>query len=398
MRLNDEGLSLYAAGELPGAREKFEAALAHNPADRIVRRNLAYTMTRLAWQEVVAERYDEAVGLFKQAGTMEPGDGSILLGLGVTDHLRGDDRRAKTFLLRALDGDADLVLAHKVLGEIAYREDDLVAAAARLETLLRLDPSDMSGRARLDRVRNEARLQEGFQRLEGRHFTVKFANAVEPAFAGEILRMLEAAYQDVGRVLDHFPAGKVPVILHPEEEMSESMEAPAWAQGMFDGKIRLPVGGVSNPEALNPAIRHEYTHALVHDWTRGRAPTWLTEGLAVTFEGRDMRPEWALLREADHVIPLRELHGSYLSLPPLQRSLAYAESVAAVRFLLDHYGARAAQAFMKQLSAAKGVEQALQEAVGLTYSDFQAAFVRDLVGVGGARFAGPPSTITGSSR
>jgi tetratricopeptide (TPR) repeat protein len=409
-RLNEEGLALYALGDFPGAKEKFEAALVRNPVDRIVRRNLAYTLTRLAWREVEAERYEKAVGLFKIAEAVEPGDDGILFGRGVTRYLQGNDQEAKTLLVRALNASADLVLAHKVLGEIAYREDELTAAAARFETMLRLDPSDVSVRERLARVRHEARLQQGFRQLEGRHFRVKFASTVDAAFAVDVLRMLESAYEDVGRVLGYFPGGKIPVILYPAGEMRESLESPGWAQGMFDGKIRLSVGGVSDPEALNQSIRHEYTHALVHAWARGRAPTWMTEGLAVAFEGRDMRPEWAILRQADHMIPLPELHGSYLSLSPRQRNLAYAESVAAVRFLMDHYGVGAVQAFMKGLGAAKSLDQAFQDAVGLTYADFQATFVRHLmdarliVGVGGAGYpalrvgAGPPSTTMGSYR
>lgn len=417
LRLNDEGLSLYAAGDFSQAREKFEAAQTRTPADRVVRRNLAYTMTRLAWREVEAERYGEAIRLFSQAEAVEPGDGSILLGLGLSNHLEGNDRQAKAIMLRVLEADSDLLLAHKVLGEIAYREDDLVAAAARFETVLRLDPSDVAGRERLENVRNEARLQNGFQQLEGEHFRVKLPDTLDPAFAWEILRMLEAAYQDVGRRVGHFPSAKIAVILHPEGGMRESLEVPVWAQGVFDGKIRLSVGGLSNPQVLNQAVRHEYTHALVHDWARGHAPTWLTEGLAVTFEGRDLWSEWALLREADHVVPLHELHGSFLTLPSGQRSLAYAESAAAARFLLDHYSAKALQDFMKELSIAKSVEIAFPKGLGPTYADFQADFVRDLrwrresvaqfisatppstnVGVGGARLAGPPSTTMESPR
>jgi hypothetical protein len=121
-------------------------------------------------------------------------------------------------------------------------------------------------------------------------------------------------------------------------------------------------------------------------------------------------------------VPLRELHGSFLTLSPGQRSLAYAESAAAVHFLLDHYDAKALQDFMKELSRGKSVDLAFPKAMGLTYADFQADFVRDLrsqrqsvaqyipstnVGVGGARVPvapplatgdGPPSTTMANAR
>src|SRR5438094_3329091 len=43
-------------------------------------------------------------------------------------------------------------------------------------------------------------------------------------------------------------------------------QAPDWAQGLFDGKIRLPVeGAMRDGTALDRVLRHEYTHALVQD-------------------------------------------------------------------------------------------------------------------------------------
>ena len=386
-RLNDEGMVLYEAGELSEALVKFEQALAWNRADRIVRRNLALTKTRLAWRQVEAGKYDEAVRAFKEAEAIQPGEGGILLGLGVTHHFRGEDGQAKTLLLRALDADANLVIAHKLLGEIAYGDDELDIAAAHFEAVLRLDPADVVVRERLDRVRNEAQAQAGFQRLEGRHFTVKFGGRADPAFARDILGRLEAAYQDVGRWLGPFPDRTVPVILYAEEEFHDVTVTPAWAQGVFDGKIRLPVGGASvQAELLNKVIRHEYTHALVHARTRGHVPTWLTEGLAIVFEGNDVRRGWDLLRKADHLVPLRELHGSFLTLPPSQRSLAYAESFAAVQYLIDRHGVRPVRTLLKDLGGSKDFDRTFQEALGLPYPDFQAAFIRGVSGCAVAPF------------
>src|SRR5207247_132308 len=81
-------------------------------------------------------------------------------------------------------------------------------------------------------------------------------------------------------------------------------------------------------------LRHEYTHALVHDRTRGRAPTWLSEGLAIACEGRDTDNERQIVQSSDHLIPIRELHGSFLTLPRTEVPLAYAETAAAAEYHL----------------------------------------------------------------
>lgn len=359
------------------------ARVAGPPPPVPIRRRLndeGTALVRLGWHRVETGDYAEALRAFEAADRAQPGEGDILLGIGVTHYLRGDGRRAEAPLLRALDADANHTVAHKLLGEIAYRDDDLDSAAARFETVLRLDPTDVNVRERLDRVRREALAQAGFQALQGRHFTVKFAGRENPVFAQDVLGRLETAYQDVGRRLDRFPERKVTVLLYTEQELRAITDAPAWAQGMFDGKIRLPVVGAAMPaESLNKVIRHEYTHALVHVWTRGHVPTWLTEGLAIAFEGSDLQREWDLLRQAGHLLPLHELHGSFLSLPPSQRSLAYAESFAAVQYLLSRYGVRPVRILLTDLGGAKDFDRTFQGAIGLPYSDFQEAFIRSFI-------------------
>src|SRR5438094_2112162 len=90
-------------------------------------------------------------------------------------------------------------------------------------------------------------------------------------------------------------------------------QAPDWAQGLFDGKIRLPVeGAMRDGTALDRVLRHEYTHALVHDRTRGRAPTWLSEGLAIACEGRDTDNERQNVHTTYHLIHIHALHSSFL--------------------------------------------------------------------------------------
>src|SRR5207249_9986598 len=139
----------------------------------------------------------------------------------------------------------------------------------------------------LDLILAEAGDRSVARRLDSRHVTVRFEREQDEAPARAVLVRLETARQEIGRRLGAYPERKIPVVLSAGGTFHEHAQAPDWAQGLFDGKIRLPAeGAIRDGAALDRVLRHEYTHALVQDRTRGRAPTWLSEGLAIACEGR----------------------------------------------------------------------------------------------------------------
>jgi tetratricopeptide (TPR) repeat protein len=379
-RLNSEGMALYEVGRFGDALAKFEQAAAMDATDRSVQRNLALTKARLAWVRLERGEPDEAVHAFEEANRLQPREGAVLQGLGAAHLYRGGVREAEVFLQRALEADPTQLLALKLLGEIAYRRDDLHAARARFEAALRLDPSDAAVRERLDLILAEAGAQKEVRRLESRHFTVRFEREQGEAPARAVLARLESARQEIGRRLGVYPESKIPVVLSAGGAFYEHAQAPEWALGLFDGKIRLPAEGATRDgAALDRVLRHEYTHALVHDRTRGRAPTWLSEGLAIACEGRETDRERQIVQSSDHLIPIRELHGSFLTLPRTEVPLAYAESVAAVEYLLRRHGAPAIRTLLARLGETKDFAAAFQFSTGATYVEFQADWLRHLI-------------------
>ena len=80
-------------------------------------------------------------------------------------------------------------------------------------------------------------------------------------------------------------------MLYEHDEFRDVTRAHSWASGLFDGKIRLPVGPTLPPARdLERLVVHEYAHAAIHDLSRGRAPRWLHEGLAQVLEGTASDP------------------------------------------------------------------------------------------------------------
>jgi len=222
------------------------------------------------------------------------------------------------------------------------------------------------------------------RKYESRHFTVRFEGRADPALVWALLERLESAYRDVGWQLGAFPGSRVPVMLYTDGTFPAHASVPHWAQGLFDGQIRLAVSWAAlHEESLDKTLRHEYTHALIHARTRGNVPTWLSEGLAIVAENRGMDEARRVMGNAGHVIPLDELHGSFLTLPPTQVSLAYAESETAVRYLLARHGAAAVRALLMRLGEARDFAAAIQDVTGGTYAEFQAAWKRSLIGTPG---------------
>jgi len=219
-----------------------------------------------------------------------------------------------------------------------------------------------------------------FRKYESRHFTVRFEGREDPALVWTLLERLESACRDVGRQLGAFPGSRVPVVLYTNGEFPAHAAVPHWAQGLFDGQIRLAVSWAALHEAsLDKTLRHEYTHALVHARTGGNVPTWLSEGLAVVSENRAADEPGEIMRKAWHLIPLHDLHGSFLTLPSTQVPLAYAESEAAVRYLLARHGEAAVRALLTRLGEAQDFATAIRDVTGGTYAEFQSAWMRSII-------------------
>jgi hypothetical protein len=65
---------------------------------------------------------------------------------------------------------------------------------------------------------------------------------------------------------------------------------PDWAGGSYDGKIRIPVGGltiIQEAAGLLGILVHEMAHAFLHRMAPQGLPLWFNEGIATTFQGWD---------------------------------------------------------------------------------------------------------------
>jgi len=146
---------------------------------------------------------------------------------------------------------------------------------------------------------------------------------------------------------------------------------PASVSGLFDGKIRVPVGGW---KALNPEIRavlvHELTHAFVFGKSGGGCPRWLQEGLAQMAEGKPLlaSEERSLARD----LAASEGRSWY-------DTFTYPSSLSFTRYLSGRFGFPALVETLDRIRGGLAAEEALRETTREEFSALQEAWIDDLL-------------------
>lgn len=129
--------------------------------------------------------------------------------------------------------------------------------------------------------------------LTSEHFQLSYPASTLQRDAENVLRMLEAARSDVlrrvsGASLSFDGLQRLTVIVHPTTgDFVSATGQPFWAAGATKGRrIELqPLNLLRRRGVLPTTLRHEYAHAVIETLSRGRAPRWLSEGLAIHVAG-----------------------------------------------------------------------------------------------------------------
>ena len=333
-------------------------------------------------QHLAAGDHRGARDAFEQALSIQETDAAAHLGLGIANSRLGDDRAAETALRRAIELQPGDKRAYELLGALLYRRDDLGAAIAHWEKALELVPSDAALGSLLERRRREYRTEKAFHRDGTSLFSIKYEGREQTDIGRIVLRILEDAHGEIGRALSWFPQQEVAVILYSRRQFREVTEAPGWSGGLYDGKIRIPVARIAHESpALRRLLFHEYTHAVVHSIS-GRAPTWLNEGLAQHFEGREIdarqREVLRLAASKGKLPSLQDLESAFRGLNGDQASFAYLLSLSAVRYLVDHFGIHRIRSLLDDLATGADTAGAVRKVFHVSYEDLDRGWARSI--------------------
>jgi tetratricopeptide (TPR) repeat protein len=291
--------------------------------------------------DIARQQYSEALDHLYVASTVNPNSPDVLTLQGYAHYYAEGPERALRFWNQAL----------------AIRPDDRL-------------------RQRMEQVQREAAVEGSFQQAESGNFVLSWEGSeVSRSFSREVLESLERQYRELERSLDYTPREPIAVILYTTQQFADVTQSPSWAGAINDGKVRVPVQGLSSmTPGLEQVLKHEMVHSFVHRIAEGRCPTWFNEGLAQMESEEDLGQYGAALARLysqSRQVPIMRLEGSFQRLTSSEAALAYAESHAAVEMLRDRYGAYQLPTLLRSLGSGKTMEQALREVLRMTYEDLE---------------------------
>jgi len=332
----------------------------------------------VGWKALRNNDGDRAAAAFGEALSLNPRDAALHVGAGAAAHMLGREADAVRFLQRAIELEPRLLPASLLLGEIAYSQGNIELAIRSYERALVETPGNLQLSARLADWKKEAALHHSFEERRDDRFTVMFDGGGEEQLAVRATTVLDRAFRRIGRTLGQYPADPITVILYTQKQFRDLTSAPDWSDGLFDGnRIRLPVRGASQDlPQFDRVLTHELTHAVVHSLASRGVPVWLHEGLAMYFEPRDVAEAESRLVSAHAFVPLVELETSFNQLNLEEATLAYDESLVAVRALVERIGTGVGL-LLQDLGEGQPIDQAMQR-FGFTYTAFSTDLGRRL--------------------
>ena len=276
--------------------------------------------------------------------------------------------KAKGLVEKALRLNSKLAPAYVLLGDIEYDNQQLPKAERAWEKAQKLDPHMNGLASRLDRVDRESEVESDMNSVADLHFILRYDDSVKRSTGFNIRRVLQQARLDVGRDFQYRPEHKIVVLLYSKATFRKVREgAPEWLAGIFDGKIRVPM-----PEnerdlgSVKGTVVHEYTHAVVHELSRGRVPHWFNEGLAEYQEAKfakTRKPASSLKQalDADELVPWSQVESLFRGRSIDQVKLGYDQSHSVVAYLAQRYGFWHMPRLLKQMAQGASFEEALRQ-------------------------------------
>jgi tetratricopeptide (TPR) repeat protein len=266
--------------------------------------------------------------------------------------------------------------AFGLLGSLYYNLDKTKEAVEAWKRALDIDPNSPVKKV-LDRAQKDLDTEEAFNEQQSTHFSVRYdGGKVSADLQRQLLAALESAYTDLAQELRYTPSQPITVILYGNKTFFDVTEAPAWAGGLNDGRVRVPVEGVQRmTPVLQGVLRHELVHSFVAQMTQGRCTAWLHEGLAQLLEpdsALSHRQILSALFQKNGLVPLGDLEENFGSLDAAQARIAYLESLLAVEYLRSKYGMKDVLGMLEGIARGQSTEESLKSRTRIDYTQLEA--------------------------
>ena len=344
-----------------GASASERAGLAHHAAAQF----------ELAHGDMEHALSDEQTALKYQ-----PEQATFLMSMAYVHLRRSEFKQALEYLERAKRVAPKNADVYKLAGWAYSGMNRPDQAVAEWKKALELRP-DADTLAALEKAKRDKKEEENYKENESAHFQLKYNGAAAPALAREVLRTLEGHYEQIESQLNYSPPEPIGVILYTQRGFADITRAPGWVGALNDGRIRVPVQGLSGVDSeLSRVLRHELTHSFIQQKTHGRAPTWIQEGMAQWMEGKRSDENAAVLiqiYDAGQAAPLGRLEGSWMGLSGDVARYSYAWALANVEYIVETQGMGDMERILDRLAAGSETEAAVKQVLRDDYEGLMKA-------------------------
>jgi tetratricopeptide (TPR) repeat protein len=363
-----------------GLLDRLESEASANPSTTAVARVVA--------AENAAAQFEISVGDFEQAAEhyaaglrFAPDNIGLLLQSAYLHLRRSEYSVALDFLDRARRIDPESADEAKLAGWAYYGLNRLPDAVSEWKRALALKP-DAEVRNALEKAERDADEESSYREGESLHFRLVYNGAAEPELANGVLRTLETEFDEISSTLNYTPPEPIGVVLYTNQAFVDITRAPAWVGALNDGRIRVPVEGLSAvTDELARVLKHELTHSFVGQKTGGKCPVWLQEGIAQFMEGKRSRNAAAVLSSAyeRHMeFSLASFETSWMNLPKENVAIAYAWSLAVVETIVTEDSMDDLGRILDRIAGQSSTEDAIHAVLRDSYADLMQSTVQYL--------------------
>ena len=305
-------------------------------------------LTNLGWIKIKTQDCDEAVKIFYRAlaSTQVP---EAQKGLGYCLRVVKNWPEAASYLaLYVLSKPSDIEgrLMYADTLESLGRFDEAVTILEGAAVLSNVDAGLLGmAKERLTAMRAKAKSGAGQKTERSENFFVSYHEESHDVILRRVLDILEAGVTEFSSLLGVTPpVNPIEVILYRKEDFFDVIPGgPGWAEGVFDGRMRVPVSmemlyDVEGRLAI--ILRHELSHAILSNRAGGRAwPTWFDEGLAQYLACRSRPCEtFRFPAKLSEFSPVNRLTNPFVTLDDVHAGSAYLHSLYLVQGLIRQKG------------------------------------------------------------
>lgn len=195
--------------------------------------------------------------------------------------------------------------------------------------------------------------------------------------AERIRDVLEKTHDYYTSLFGEIPPITTAIRLMDEETFFLATGAPKWTNAMYYRNqiiIPLALNTEIDMEALRRAVKHEYTHAVIHALSNGRCPGWLDEGLAQWAEGSEnpaLQPALRSWVATSGAVPLDILQGGFTKLDSKIVPAAYAQSLYSAYVVMNSFGFESLREYFDRLRNGEDKTAAFKESFEISEKRFE---------------------------